>query len=345
MIEIEGLTKRFTRNVGNPSIWRRFLGRYETEPVVAIDGLDLRVEAGQFFSLLGPNGAGKTSTVRVLCTLLLPDEGRCRVAGYDVAQQQREVRRSIGVSIRGERSVYWKLTGRQNLEYFAGLYGLRGEAAVRRIEEVAEVVGLTERIDDYVERYSMGMKQRLAIGVSLAHRPPVLLLDEPTIGLDPNGARALRSLLKDLCRRDGVTILYTTHYLFEAEELSDRLAIIDRGRKVLEGSPDAVRASLGDNRIVEVQLAAGEDGALAALRACALVQDVISERRQPTVTTLRLRTREPLGSVTDLAGIDGLAGVRVLSVALVRPTLEDVFVTLTGTPIVQTQEDGTDDAS
>jgi ABC-2 type transport system ATP-binding protein len=275
----------------------------------------------------------------------LPDEGRCRVAGYDVARQQREVRRSLGVSIRGERSVYWKLTGRQNLEYFAGLYGLRGEAAVRRIDEVAEVVGLTERIDDYVERYSMGMKQRLAIGVSLAHRPPVLRLDEPTIGLDPNGARALRSLLKDLCRRDGVTILYTTHYLFEAEELSDRLAIIDHGRKVLEGSPDEVRASLGDNRIVEVQLAAGEDGALAALRACALVEDVISERRQPTVTTVRLRTREPLGSVTDLAGIDGLAGARVLSVALVRPTLEDVFVTLTGTPIMQTQEVGTDDAS
>lgn len=163
--------------------------------------------------------------------------------------------------------------------------------------------------------------------------------------MDPNGARALRSLLKDLCRRDGVTILYTTHYLFEAEELSDRLAIIDRGRKVLEGSPDAVRAGLGDNRIIEVQLAAGEDGALAALRACALVEDVILERRQPTVTTVRLRTREPLGSVTDLAGIDGLAGGRVLSVALVRPTLEDVFVTLTGAPIVQTQEGGTDDAS
>ena len=203
MIQIEGLTKRFTKNVGNPALWRRILGRFQTVPIVAIDALDLHIEQGQFFSLLGPNGAGKTSTVRTLCTLLLPDEGSCRVAGYDVAKQQREVRRNIGVSIRGERSVYWKITGRQNLRYFAGLYGMRGEEVSRRIGEVTELVGLTGRIDDYVERYSMGMKQRLAIAVSLLHRPPVLLLDEPTIGLDPNGARALRSLLRRPMRAGG----------------------------------------------------------------------------------------------------------------------------------------------
>ena len=329
MIEIEGLTKRFTKNVGNPALWRRFLGRYDTEPVVAIDDLHLTVEAGRFFSLLGPNGAGKTSTIRVLCTLLLPDEGTCRINGHDVATDQRQVRRSIGVSIRGERSVYWKITGRQNLEYFSGLYGLRGDAARHRIEEVADVVGLTDRLDDYVERYSMGMKQRLAIAVSLVHRPPVLLLDEPTIGLDPNGARTLRSLLKDLCQRDGVTILYTTHYLHEAEELSDRLAIIHQGRKVLEGSPDEVRAEVGDNRIVEVQLAPGSDGALAALRDHALVESVLSENQQPTMTTLRLRVREPIRSVAELARAEGLAGQQVLSMGLVRPTLEDVFVSLT----------------
>ena len=210
MIQIEGLEKRFARNVGHPALWRRILGRYRTVPVVAIDGLDLHVEQGRFFSLLGPNGAGKTSTVRVLCTLLLPDAGSCRVAGYDVATQPREVRRSIGVSIRGERSVYWKITGRQNLRYFA---------------------------DDYVERYSMGMKQRLAIAVSLLHRPPVLLLDEPTIGLDPNGARALRGLLRDLCKEEGVTIFYTTHYLHEAEELSDRLAIIHEAARSSKDRP------------------------------------------------------------------------------------------------------------
>ena len=330
MIHIEGLEKRFARNVGHPALWRRILGRYRTVPVVAIDGLDLHVEQGRFFSLLGPNGAGKTSTVRVLCTLLLPDAGSCRVAGYDVATQPREVRRNIGVSIRGERSVYWKITGRQNLRYFAGLYGMRGEAVRRRIGEVTELVGLTGRIDDYVERYSMGMKQRLAIAVSLLHRPPVLLLDEPTIGLDPNGARALRGLLRDLCRLEGVTIFYTTHYLHEAEELSDRLAIIHEGRKVLEGSPDEVRSALGDNRIVEVQLAPGAETAVDSLRNHAMVQRVISENRQPTVITVRLEMKEAIESVVELAAAEGFANGRVLGISLVRPTLEDVFASVTG---------------
>lgn len=334
MIEIEALTKRFTRNIGNPSLWRRVLSRPETEPVTAIDELDLHVGRGEFVSLLGPNGAGKTSIVRVLCTLLLPDEGRCRVAGYDVETQQREVRRSIGVSIRGERSVYWKLTGRQNLSYFARLYGIRGQSAGSRIDEIAEVVGLTERIDDYVERYSMGMKQRLAIGVSLVHEPSVLLLDEPTIGLDPNGARSLRLLLKELSRDKGVTILYTTHYLQEAEDLSDRVAIINHGRKIIEGSPDQVRGALGDNRIIEIQLGAEAGNAIAALGDHSLVDEILAVDCQPTITTVRLRTSSPVNSVTVLAaGIDGLKEHDVLGIQLVRPTLEDVFVSLTGSHI------------
>ena len=343
MIQIEGLTKRFTKNVGNPALWRRILGRFQTVPIVAIDALDLHIEQGQFFSLLGPNGAGKTSTVRTLCTLLLPDEGSCRVAGYDVAKKQREVRRNIGVSIRGERSVYWKITGRQNLRYFAGLYGMRGEEVSRRIGEVTELVGLTGRIDDYVERYSMGMKQRLAIAVSLLHRPPVLLLDEPTIGLDPNGARALRSLLRDLCEQEGVTIFYTTHYLHEAEELSHRLAIIHEGRKVLEGSPDEVRSTLGDNRIVEVQLAPSAETTVTSLTNHSMVEKVISENRQPTVTTVRLEMKEAINSVVEIAAIAGFANNRVLGMNLVRPTLEDVFASVTGYSASEgrEEEDGT----
>ena len=343
MIEIEGLTKRFTRNVGKSSLWRRLLARPRTEPITAIDGLDLNVGEGQFVSLLGPNGAGKTSTVRVLCTLLLPDEGSCRVAGFDVETEQREVRRHIGVSIRGERSVYWKLTGRQTMDYFAGLYGIRGQEAARRIDEIAAVVGLTDRIDDYVERYSMGMKQRLAIGVSLLHRPPVLLLDEPTIGLDPNGARALRELLSGLCKRDGVTILYTTHYLQEAEELSDRVAIINEGRMVMEGSPDQVRGALGDNRIVEIQLGPDCDSAISALRAHELVDEILAVNRQDTITTVRLRTTAPIVSVTALAGADGQRGGRVLGIQLVRPTLEDVFVSLTGAALPESPSGSADE--
>ncbi len=312
---------------------RRMIGRPQTEPVLAIDGIDLRIDRGQFFSLLGPNGAGKTTMVRILCTLLLPDGGSCRVAGYDVVGDPRAVRRSIGVSIRGERSVYWKLTGRQNLDYFASLYGLSRAVSSSRIEEVAEIVGLADRMDDYVENYSMGMKQRLAIGVSLVHRPPVLLLDEPTIGLDPNGAHALRSLLKELCEQQGVTILYTTHYMPEAEELSDRLAIINFGKTVIEGAPSQVRESLGDNRIVEVQVGGDPTGVGTALRTNPLVEEVLAEDQQPTFTTFRVRTREPLASVGQLLAADGIANAEIRSINLVRPTLEDVFVSLTGSTI------------
>ena len=150
MIEIDHRSKEFRRNVGASSWWRNLVARPET---TAIDGLSIDIDQGQFFSLLGPNGAGKTSTVRVLCTLLLPDAGTCRVAGFDVVDDARMVRRNVGVSIRGERSVYWKLSGRQNLEYFATLYGIRGTALRQRVDEVTELIGLTDRIDDFVERY------------------------------------------------------------------------------------------------------------------------------------------------------------------------------------------------
>jgi ABC-2 type transport system ATP-binding protein len=179
------------------------------------------------------------------------------------------------------------------------------------------------------------MKQRLAIGASLIHRPPVLVLDEPTIGLDPNGARALRALLKDLCRNQGVTILYTTHYMLEAEELSDRLAIIHHGEKVIEGPPVEVRESLGDNRVVELQVG-GNAGALAErLKGEKLVEEVLAVEPQPTFTTVRLRTAAPLASVRDVASLESFRDAEIRSVNLARPTLEDVFVSLTGSRITE----------
>lgn len=336
MIEVQSLTKVFRRNVGKPGLLRTLVAKPKTEALVAIDHLDMQIKPGEFFSLLGPNGAGKTSTIKVLCTLLLPDEGTCRIAGYDVVKQAIDVRRSIGVSIRGERSVYWKLTGRQNIEYFASLYGIRGNPAKPRIDEVIDIVGLRDRIDDYVERYSMGMKQRLALAVSLVHRPPVLLLDEPTIGLDPHGARALRTLIKDeLCRKHGVTVLYTTHYMQEAEDLSDRLAIIHRGKKVAEGTPAQVRGSLGDSRVVEITVAGeGAAKAIEQLRKHPIVTEVSSSEEQPGVFKLRAHVSKPLASVSDLAAMPS-NGLEVRAIQLVRPTLEDVFVSLTGATITE----------
>ena len=293
MIEIRDLRKVFTQNVGNTSLLRRLVGRPETETLVAIDGLNMDIAEGEFFSLLGPNGAGKTSTVKILCTLLLPDGGSCSVGGLDVVKDAREVRRQIGVAIRGERSVYWRLTGRQNLEYFSSLYGLRGRAARDRIEEIARVVGLEERIDDYVERYSMGMKQRLAIGVSLVHSPRVLMLDEPTIGLDPHGARALRTLVKEeLCEAEGVTVLYTTHYMQEADDMSDRVAIIHHGSKVAEGTPSDMKGAVGDRRAMEIQVSGNPNPAVQAISEHPGVDRILSIREEANSTRIRVRTRK-----------------------------------------------------
>ncbi|MCE2457663.1 MAG: ABC transporter ATP-binding protein [Dehalococcoidia bacterium] len=330
MIEIHDLRKVFTQNVGKTSIWRKMIGRPETTDLVAIDGLSLDIREGEFFSLLGPNGAGKTSTVKILCTLLLPDGGSCRVGGMDVVRNAREVRRLIGVSIRGERSVYWRLTGRQ-------MYGIRGSAARTRVEEVSRVVGLADRIDDYVERYSMGMKQRLAIGASLVHRPTILMLDEPTIGLDPHGARALRSLVKEqLCEREGVTVLYTTHYMQEADDMSDRVAIIHHGKKVAEGTPSEMRARAGDNRVVEMEVGVDGGRGIAALNEHPMVERVLSVREEANTSYVRLRTKEPLRSVGQLSLEERLSGVDVRSVNLVQPTLEDAFIALTGSSISDT---------
>jgi ABC-2 type transport system ATP-binding protein len=333
MIEVQGLTKVFRRNVGRAGFLRTVIGKPKTESLTAVDHLDLSVREGEFFSLLGPNGAGKTSTIKIMCTLLLPDAGTCRIAGYDVVRQSVDVRRSIGVSIRGERSVYWKLTGRQNLEYFSSLFGIRGADARRRIDEVVGIVGLEERIDDYVERYSMGMKQRLALAVSLVHRPPVLLLDEPTIGLDPHGARGLRALLKDeLCRKHGVTVLYTTHYMQEADDLSDRLAIIHRGRKVAEGTPSDVRGALGDSRVIELTVAGDVDAAVRSLQDRPPVASVTVHGAQGGLAVLRIQARDGVTSISQLGELPA-GSVDVRSAQLVRPSLEDVFVALTGATI------------
>jgi ABC-type multidrug transport system ATPase subunit len=292
VIEIEGLRKTFRTRTGRGGWWRGLFGGGEERTSLALDGLSLTVPAGSFCSLLGANGAGKTTTMKVLCTLLLPDAGAARVAGFDVVAQPREVRERLGVSIRGERSVYWRLTGRQNLDYFGRLAGLRGADRSRRIDDVVALIGLADRIDDYAERYSMGMKQRLAIGCALVHDPPVLLLDEPTIGLDPHGARALRAFVRgELCRGRGSTVLYTTHYMHEAEELSDRIAVLHGGRIVAEGTPAEVRAGVAREDALAVQVHGLADADLAALRAHPAVASVVARTGQDGVTALRIAGR------------------------------------------------------
>ncbi len=228
-VTLRNLTKWFST--------RRRDGRRAHAGVLAVDHMTLDVASGELLGLLGPNGAGKTTTLLLLSTLLAPTEGTAVIEGYDVRHAPGEVRRRIGVLLAGDRAVYRRLTGRENLLYFAALYGLPREEARRRAAALLDLVGLRDRADDLVERYSTGMRMRVAIARTVLHGPSVLLLDEPTVGLDPHGARLVRELIASL-HESGKTILLATHDMAEAERLCDRVAIIDRGRIVAVDAPD-----------------------------------------------------------------------------------------------------------
>src|SRR5437763_16396560 len=205
--------------------------RRRTIDVEAVRGISFEVGEGELFGLLGPNGAGKTTTIKMLITLLLPTSGSARVLGHDVVDEAREVRRKIGYVFGGDRGLYERLSALDNLRYFAELYGVTGRAQKRRIAEVLELVGLTGREQERVEGYSRGMRQRLHIARGILHDPPVVFLDEPTIGVDPVGSRELRQTISGLVQA-GKTVLLTTHYMFQADTLCDRVAVIARGRIV-----------------------------------------------------------------------------------------------------------------
>ena len=241
-VETHALKKVFPRGR------RTWMQRLRREPdrrerFTAVDGVDLRVEQGEIFGLLGTNGAGKTTTMRILATLLLATSGEAWVLGVDVARRPRDVRRLFGAVLSGERSLYWKLTGRENLEYFAALYHVPPADTRRRIDAVLDTVKLADRADDYVERYSMGMRQRLVLARALLPDPPLLLLDEPTVGLDPQAAHEMRDRVREL-RSEGRTVVLTTHYMEEADQLCDRIAIIDHGRIVALDSPAQLKRSV-----------------------------------------------------------------------------------------------------
>ena len=213
----------------------------------AVDGVSLQIQRGEVFGLLGPNGAGKSTTIRMLCTLLEPTEGTAHVNGYDVVRQSTQVRQSLGTVLAGERSIYWKLSARENLEYFAALYHIPANVAQRRIAELLDRMELTARANDLVEKYSTGMRQRVAIARALLAQPPILLLDEPTLGLDPQAARKVRELVREL-KSEGHTILLTTHYMEEADQLSDRIGIIDTGKVIALGTPASQASDRAERR-------------------------------------------------------------------------------------------------
>src|SRR3954462_9784615 len=226
--------------------------------VEAVRGVSFAVEQGELFGLLGANGAGKTTTIKMLITLLLPTSGEARVLGYDVVDDAREIRRRIGYVFGGDRGLYERLSALDNLRYFAELYGVSGARQRHRIDEVLELVGLKGREKERVEGYSRGMRQRLHIARGILHDPEVVFLDEPTIGVDPVGARELRATIAGLVS-GGKTVLLTTHYMFEADTLCDRIAVIAKGRIVGHGTPTELKSGVADGRVTEIEVFGVED--------------------------------------------------------------------------------------
>ncbi|HEU5363381.1 MAG TPA: ABC transporter ATP-binding protein [Gaiellaceae bacterium] len=294
--------------------------------VEAVRGISFTVEQGELFGLLGPNGAGKTTTIKMLITLLLPTSGGARVLGMDVVDEAREVRKRIGYVFGGDRGLYERLSARDNLRYFAELYGVSGKAQRNRIDEVLELVGLKGREQERVEGYSRGMRQRLHIARGILHDPEVVFLDEPTIGVDPVGARELRQTIADLIAA-GKTVLLTTHYMFEADALCDRIAVIAKGEIVGEGTPAALKAGVAEGRVTEIEVFGVDDGVLSRLRVVDGVTAVtVEERDQKQLLVVQCAADRELTAPL-LAQLDGFEVGRVTSR---EPTLEDAYVALVG---------------
>ena len=292
--------------------------------VEAVRGISFDIAEGELFGLLGPNGAGKTTTIKMLITLLLPTSGTAKVLGLDVVSDARAVRERIGYVFGGDRGLYERLSALDNLRYFSELYGLPPATQKARIGHLLELVGLDGREKERVEGYSRGMRQRLHIARGLLHDPPVIFLDEPTIGLDPVGARELRTTIASLTE-SGKTVLLTTHYMFEADSLCDRIAVISRGQIVAEGTPRDLKATVADSTIVEIEAYGVDDNTVDRVRQIPGVASVsVEDRDQAQVLLVQSSTGLELTQQL----LSTLQDFRVGRVASREPTLEDAYVSL-----------------
>lgn len=320
MIEVVGLTKRYIVRV------YRGLFRSSKQTMYALNGVDLGVARGELYGLLGPNGAGKTTLLKCLTTLVLPTSGTIRVNGFRLADQEAQVRASLGCMLMGERGLYWKLTGRENLRYFAVLYLLPAHERERRIRWLIDRLRLADFVDRAVESYSAGQRMKIAFARALIHDAPILILDEPTNALDVHSAHDLYALVREL-HAEGRTIIYTTHIMSEADRLCDRIAIMDGGRVLALGTPGQLKRGVAQVHATRVH-GRFSDSAVAALRVLPGVRSVAVDRAEAReVLVVQQEAQDMLGVIIHTL-YEG--GAVIDDVSPGQATLDDVFLALTG---------------
>jgi len=323
-IEVHSLSKNFTVKEGAAF-------RKTSKTITALEDVSFSVKKGEIFGLLGPNGAGKTTTIKTICTLLQPTSGEVLVNGHDVVKESQQARQDLGVMLTGDRTLYWKLSGRENLEYFAALYHMNRAQATKRIQDLLKLVGLDERQDTLVENYSTGMRIRLSFIKSILHEPPVILLDEPTMSLDPQSARLIREIIQNM-RRQGHAILLTTHYMEEADQLSDRVAVIDHGKIIAMAPPSELKRSVMKSEVIEIEAQNIDPQIVEKLRGIPSVNEVVSTIQDPSSLggMVKVHSNDGKNTIPEMLGILVKGGVEVSNVKIATPTLEDVFISLTG---------------
>ncbi|EYE87395.1 ABC transporter ATP-binding protein [Fervidicella metallireducens AeB] len=323
-VEVRELKKYFT------TYKRKFLRKTDKKEFKAVDDVNFDIHRGEIFGLLGPNGAGKTTTIKMITGLLRPTSGSVKVMGLDVDKNPMEALRKIGTVLAGDRSIYWKLTARENLEYFGALYGLDRKEAKNRTQEILDRLGLTEKADELVEKFSTGMKQKVALGKALIPNAPVVLLDEPTLGLDPQSALNLREIIMDI-KKEGRTVLLTTHYMEEADFLCDRIAIIDGGKIIALDTPENLKKKINEVKLIKIEIQKVNEKLLEDIRNIKDIQQVInsynSDKGSYELTIHHVDGEDIIQKIIDVTFQNK---TRILNVNVIEPSLEDVFIHLTG---------------